>query len=64
MEQEISQQVLQEDKTANFTSNISLKVSVYNDTDTNPSTSNIGREFSLGKTSVVLFIDILLKKPA
>ena len=39
-------------------------MSVYSNTDPNPSISNIGQEFSLGKTSVVLPIDILLKKPA
>ena len=53
----------QEDKTADFASNISLRVSIYSNTNTNPSASDIGRELSLGKTSVVLPIDILLKKP-
>ena len=56
--------MLQEDRAADFASNISLKVSVYSDADTNPSASDIGRELSLGKISVVLFINILLKKPA
>ena len=37
---------------------------MYSNTNTNPSVSNIGRELSPGKTSVVLLIDILLKKPA
>ena len=39
-------------------------MSVYSNADFNPSTSNIGQELGLGKISVVLFIDILLKKPA
>ena len=55
---------MQEDKAADFTNNISLRVSVCSNTNTNPSVSNIGQELSLSKTSVVLFIDILLKKPA
>ena len=37
-------------------------MSVCSNTDTNPSISNIGREFSLGKISIVLLVDILLKK--
>ena len=56
--------MLQKDRTADFTNNISLQVSVCSNTDTNPSISNIGREFSLGKISIVLLIDILLKKLA
>jgi len=39
-------------------------VSIYSDADSNSSASNIGQELSLGGTSVVLPIDILLKKPA
>ena len=34
-----------------------------NNTDTDPSISNIGRELSLSGISIVLLIDILLKKP-
>ena len=56
--------MLQEDGAADFASNISLRVSVYSDIDSNPSASNIGQELSLGRTSVVLPIDILLKKLA
>ena len=37
---------------------------VCSDTDTDLSASNIGREFSLGGISVVLPVDILLKKLA
>ena len=54
----------QENRAADFTSNISSRVSIYSDTDFNPSAFNIGRELSLGKISVVLLTDILLKKPA
>jgi hypothetical protein len=39
-------------------------VSVYSDANSNTSVSNIGRELSLGGISIVLPIDILLKKPA
>ena len=39
-------------------------MSVYSNADSNPSISNIGRELSLGGISVVLPIDILLKKLA
>jgi hypothetical protein len=39
-------------------------VSVYSDANSNTSVSNIGRELSLGRTSVVLPVDILLKKLA
>jgi len=39
-------------------------VSVCSNANSNPSVSNIGRELSLGGTSVVLPIDILLKKLA
>ena len=56
--------MLQEDKAANFASNISLRVSIYSDANSNPSASNIGRELSLGRISVVLPTDILLKKLA
>jgi len=56
--------VLQEDRAANFASDISLRVSVYSDTDSNPSVSNIGRELSLGGISIVLPTDILPKKLA
>jgi len=56
--------VLQEDGAADFASDISLRVSVYSDANSNPSASNIGRELSLGRTSVVLPTDILLKKLA
>ena len=38
-------------------------MSVCSNTNTNPSASNIGQELSLGKISVVLPVDILLKKP-
>ena len=55
---------MQEDGAANFTSDISLRVSVYSDIDSNPSVSNIGRELSLGRISIVLPTDILLKKLA
>ena len=54
--------MLQEDRTADFASNISLRVSICSNANTNPSASDIGRELSLGKTSVVLPVDILLKK--
>ena len=54
----------QEDKAADFTSNISLQVSVYSDADTNPSASDIGQELSPGGISIVLPVDILLKKLA
>ena len=39
-------------------------MSVYSNTDADPSASNIGRELSLGRISVILPADILLKKPA
>ena len=39
-------------------------MSVYSDIDSNLSVSNIGRELSLGGISIVLPIDILLKKLA
>ena len=39
-------------------------MSIYNDADSNLSISNIGRELSLGRISVVLPIDVLLKKLA
>ena len=39
-------------------------MSIYSNTNANPSVSNIGWEFSLSKTFVVLPIDILLKKLA
>ena len=55
---------MQEDGAANFASNISLRVSIYSDTNSNTSASNIGWELSLGRISVVLPIDILLKKLA
>ena len=54
--------MLKEDRAANFASNISLRVSVYSNTNSNISASNIGRELSLGGISIVLPIDILLKK--
>ena len=54
----------QEDRTADFASNISSRVSICSDADTDPSASDIGRELSPGRTSVVLPADILLKKPA
>ena len=63
VEREILQQVSQEDKTTDFTSDISLKVSICSDANTNPSASDIGRELSLGKISIILPVDILLKKP-
>ena len=56
--------MLQENRAANFASNISLRVSMCSNTNSNSSTSNIGQELSLGGTSVVLPMDILLKKPA
>ena len=55
--------MLQEDGAADFTSNISLRVSIYSNANSNSSVSNIGRELSLGGTSIVLPMDILLKKP-
>jgi hypothetical protein len=55
---------LQEDGAADFTSNISLRVSIYSNTDSNLSISNIGQELSPGGISVVLPADILLKKLA
>jgi len=39
-------------------------VSVCSNTNSNPSISNIGRELSLGGTSIVLPMDILPGKPA
>ena len=54
----------QEDRTTDFTNNISLQVSIYSNTNTNPSASNVGRELSLNKISIILFMDILLKKLA
>ena len=39
-------------------------MSVCSDANSNPSASDIGRELSLGGTSVVLLTDILLKKLA
>ena len=56
--------MLQEDGAANFASDVSLRVSIYSDANSNASASNIGRELSLGGTSVVLPADILLKKLA
>ena len=56
--------MLQEDRAANFASDISLRVSVYSDANSNMSASNIGRELSPGRISVVLSTDILLKKLA
>ena len=53
----------QENRATNFASNISSKVSIYKNTNANPSVSNIGQELSLNKISVILFTDILLKKP-
>ena len=38
-------------------------MSIYSNANPNPSASNIGRELSLGGTSVILSADILLKKP-
>ena len=38
-------------------------MSIYSDADTNLSAFNIGQELSLGGISVVLPVDILLKKP-
>ena len=55
---------MQEDRAANFASDISLRVSVYSNIDSNLSASNIGRELSLGGIFVVLPTDILLKKLA
>ena len=39
-------------------------MSIYSNANSNLSTSNIGRELSLGRISIVLPVDILLKKPA
>ena len=48
----------------NFTNNISLRVSIYSNTNSNPPASSMGREFSSGGISIVLpTSDILLKKP-
>ena len=56
--------MLQEDRAVNFTSNIFLRVSIYNNANFNPPVFNIGQELSLGEISVILFTaDILLKKP-
>jgi len=41
---------------------IFLKVSIYSDTNSNPFAFNIERELNLGGISIILFIDILLKK--
>ena len=38
-------------------------MSIYSNTNSNTSVSNIGRELSLGRISIVLPTDILLKKP-
>ena len=55
----------QEDRAADFASNISLRVSIYSNADFNPPISSIGRELSPDRISVVLpAIDILLKKLA
>ena len=51
-------------RAADFASDIFLKVSVCSDVDFNLSTSNIKQKLSPGGISVVLLIDILLKKPA
>jgi len=56
--------VLQKNRAADFTSDISLKVSICSDTNFNLFTSNIGQELSPGGISIVLFTDILLKKLA
>jgi len=39
-------------------------VSIYSNANSNTSISNIGQELSPGRTSIVLPMDILLKKPA
>ena len=39
-------------------------MSICSNTNTNPSAFNIGQELNLNRTSVVLPVDILLKKPA
>ena len=54
---------MQKDKATNFANNISLRVSVYSNANTNPAASNIGQELSLSKISIILLVDILLKKP-
>jgi len=41
-----------------------LRISIYSDANFNISLYNIGRELSLGRISIVLPIDILLKKLA
>jgi len=62
--QGILQEVLQEDGAANFASNISLRVSVCSNADSNLSVFDIGQELSPGGTSIVLPVDILLRKLA
>ena len=54
----------QKDRTVDFASNISLKVSIYSDTNSNLFASNIGQKLNPGRTFIILFIDILLKKSA
>ena len=56
--------MLQENKAANFASDISLKISICSDTDFNLPIFNIERELSLGGMSIVLPTNILLKKLA
>lgn len=63
-EYRVERQVLQEDGAADFASDISSRVSVCSDADSDPSASSVGRELSPGGTSVVLPADILPKKPA
>ena len=63
-EYRVERQVLQEDGAADFASDVSSRVSVCSDADSDASASNVGRELSPGGTSVVLPADILPKKPA
>ena len=53
---------MQKDKAADFANNIFLKVSIYSNININLSACNIKLKLSLNRISVVLFIDILLKK--
>ena len=55
---------MHEDGVADFVSNISLRVSIYSNADSNVSAFNIGWELSPGRISIVLPVDILPKKPA
>jgi len=54
--------MLQKNEVVDFASDIFLKISVCNDADFNLFISNIKQKLSLGGISIILFIDILLKK--